>query len=58
MKRVVFKRYPGSRPRQNMIEILKVVWDEKDEDMLDAHFQSMPKRCAAVIKAKGGPTRY
>ena len=58
MKGVIFKRYPGSRPRENMIEILWEVWDEIDEESLDAYFQSMPKRCEAVIKAKGGPSRY
>ena len=41
-----------------MIEILLEVWDEIYEESLDAYFQSMPKRCEAVIKAKRGPTRY
>ena len=58
MKRVIFKRYPGSRPRENMIDILQEIWDEIDEESLDAYFQSMPKRRESVIKAKRGPTRY
>jgi len=58
MKRVIFKRYPRSRPCENMIEIIKEVWDEMDEDILDAYFQGMPKRYEAVIKAKRGPTHY
>ena len=41
-----------------MTDILLEVWDEIDEESLDAYFQSMPKRSEAVIKAKGGPTRY
>jgi len=58
MKRTIFKKFPGSRPCEDMIEILQQVWDEIDEDMLDSYFQSMPARCEAVMKAKGGPTRY
>ena len=58
MKRTIFKKFPGSRPRENMIEILQQVWDEIHQDMLDSYFHSMPARVQAVIKAKGGPTRY
>ncbi|GJQ86899.1 hypothetical protein Trydic_g22000, partial [Trypoxylus dichotomus] len=33
-------------------------WHLSDDETLSDHIDSMPRRCAAVIKAKGYPTKY
>jgi len=37
---------------------IRKLWDEVDCAMLEKLFQSMPRRIAAVIDAKGGSIRY
>ena len=40
------------------IELLKRVWNEQLGDLLQRLVDSMPRRVAAVIAAKGGHTKY
>jgi len=39
-------------------EVLQEVWYSQGMELVTALIQSMPKRCAAVIEAKGGWTKY
>ena len=41
-----------------LFECLKKAWNELSLDLLNALVESMPSRCAAIIEAKGGPTKY
>jgi hypothetical protein len=40
------------------MEKIQEVWNEIPQSTLDKLIDSMPRRCAAVIKSKGGPTKY
>ena len=56
LKRVVHKKNP-----HNVKELLTVIheaWNEFLHERLLKLIDSMPNRCKAVIKARGGPTRY
>lgn len=58
---VVKKRVSELRPtsEQDLIQKLKLVWArEITEDYCRTLVESMPNRIKAVLKAKGGPTRY
>jgi hypothetical protein len=39
-------------------EVLQEVWYSQGMEMIEALIQSMPRRCTAVIEAKGGWTKY
>jgi len=39
-------------------EVLQEVWYDQGMEMVEALIKSMPERCAAVIKAKGGWTGF
>lgn len=43
---------------QELFTILKEAWDKIPIDILERHVDSMPRRCQAVIDAKGWPTKY
>ena len=56
LKRVVHKNNP-----HNVKEVWTVIneaWNEFPHERLLKLIDSMPNRCKAVIKARGGPTRY
>jgi hypothetical protein len=40
------------------MEKIQEVWNEIPQSTLDKLIDSMPRRYAAVIKSKGGPTKY
>lgn len=47
------------KTRNELIAGLIRVWHhELAEDLLQKLVESMPRRCAAVIKARGGATKY
>lgn len=57
LKRLVAKRRPSNR--QQLIEAVIASWHHVIlPDNLRSLVESMPKRCADVIKARGYPTRY
>jgi hypothetical protein len=39
-------------------ERIEKVWNEIKPDMVQSLIESMPRRVAAVIRAKGGYTKY
>jgi hypothetical protein len=41
-----------------LFELLKAEWDTIPASVLTNLIDSMPRRCAAVIKAKGFPIKY
>lgn len=43
---------------KNMMEHLQQAWKSITKEVLMAYIGTMPARCEAVIKAKGGHTRY
>jgi hypothetical protein len=53
-------RLPAKKSR-NLNELwqnVQTCWNEIDANIIGNLISSMPNRCRAVIKAKGGPTRY
>ena len=57
LKRIVAKRHPSNR--QQLIEAIIQSWHHVIQpENLKSLVASMPQRCAAVIKARGYPTRY
>ena len=44
--------------RYRYSEVLQEVWYSQGMEMVEALIESMPRRCAAVIEAKGGWTKY
>ena len=50
------KKQPTSKDQ--LWRVLKEAWDNIPEDYLQKLQQSLPKRIAAVIKSKGGHTKY
>jgi transposase len=54
------RRCKGRKPRNqaHLFELLKAEWDTIPTSVLTNLVDSMPRRCAAVIKAKGFPTKY
>jgi AAA15 family ATPase/GTPase len=51
-------RCQNFRNKNELREKIEEVWNEMPQSMLDKLIDSMPRRCAAVIKSKGGPTKY
>jgi transposase len=43
---------------RELMEVLQNAWNSLPVDLLRRLVESMPRRCAAVIKAKGAPTKY
>lgn len=47
-----------SRNENELWANLQKLWDTIDEEFIGKQIQSMQNRCRAVIKSKGGPTKY
>ena len=47
-----------SKNSTELFEKLEAAWRSIDLDIIEKLIQSMPRRCAAVIKAKGYYTKY
>jgi transposase len=43
---------------EELFEIIQNAWNNLDVDLLNRLVESMPRRCQAVIDAKGWPTKY
>ena len=43
---------------EELFELLTKTWKELDAEYLQKLIESMPRRCAAVIKSKGFPIDY
>jgi transposase len=54
----VRKRRVQPRNKQALIEALQEEWEKLDIEMVNYYCDSMPRRLQAVIKAKGGSTKY
>jgi len=48
----------GEIPKARLWEVVDDEWERTSADHCKRLFSSMPKRLAAVIKAKGGYTRF
>ena len=57
---IVSKRARKQLPRNNddLWEKIKKEWDSIEPNMLEKLIDSMPRRCAKVIEAQGGNTKY
>jgi hypothetical protein len=54
----IHKRKVQPRTREVLIEALLEEWEKLDIEVINNLIDSMPRRCAAVIAAKGGVTKY
>lgn len=52
------KRNPQPDNLQELAVVLAEEWTLIDQQIIDNCITSMPRRCQAVIAARGGPTRY
>ena len=46
------------KPCKNLEELKEEVWENMDSAITTNLVSSMPRRCAAVIAARGGHTKY
>lgn len=44
--------------KKEMLELVQKAWSQVTMDEINNLFESMPRRMDAVIKAKGGRTKY
>lgn len=51
-------QFRNPQNEQQLFGILKDAWSEISLDTLHALIESMPRRCLAVVKSKGHPTKY
>jgi len=51
-------RLKKSQNHEVLWQNIQECWEEIDSDCIGKLILSMQKRCQAVIKAKGGPTKY
>ncbi|GBN38895.1 hypothetical protein AVEN_153222-1 [Araneus ventricosus] len=55
---VVEKRSPPPRTPMNLLTVLKDSWREVPPGYLQTPVESMPRRFASLLRARGGPGRY
>ena len=58
MKHEIITKYMHVTLKAEMQRIVLAMWENFDDNQWDGLIASMPDRIKAVIKAKGGPTRY
>ena len=58
MKQEISRKYKHITSKAEMQRIVMEMWDSFDNKKWNGLIASMPERIKAVIKAKGGPTRY
>ena len=58
LKDKLAESYEKASSLDHLFELVKQVWAEVDVNYLQTLVDSMPRRCAAVIKAKGWATKY
>ena len=49
---------PRPRNEDELFEVLKRGWESLSIEHLHSLIESMPRRCKAVVEAKGMPTKY
>ena len=57
----VIKEKLETRPRKNLEELKVAIfesWDSIDASVTENFISSIPRRCAVVIAARGGSTKY
>ncbi|GBM63607.1 hypothetical protein AVEN_65884-1 [Araneus ventricosus] len=54
----VEKRSPPPRTPMDLLTALQDSWCEKPSGCLQTLVENMPRRVAALLRARGGPTRY
>jgi transposase len=58
MKQRIAEEFGHITSQQEMKRIVQEMWDAFDDNQFNALIESMPARIEAVIKAKGGATKY
>ena len=58
MKHEITTKYMYVTSKEEMQRIVMEMWENFMDNQWDGLIASMPDRMKAVIKAKGGPTRY
>jgi hypothetical protein len=58
IKNIIQKMNPRPMTLPSLKDAIKKAWDEYDLDTMNRLVESMPARIAAVIKARGGNTKY
>ena len=58
MKHRISKEYGHITSMKAMKQAVINIWNDFEDHKWDHLVESMPERIQAVIKAKGGPTRY
>lgn len=56
LKKKVSERHPSNLA--NLKQIIQEEWDKIDASVTQKLVESMPRRCHAVLKVKGGHTKY
>jgi transposase len=58
MKLRIAEEYAHITSQAEMKQVVQEMWDAFGDDQFNALIESMPARIEAVIKAKGGSTKY
>jgi transposase len=58
MKQRIVEEFGHITSQQKMKQVVQEMWDLFDDNQFNALIESMPARIQAVIKAKGGATKY
>jgi transposase len=58
LKDKLAESYEKASNLDHLFQLVKQAWAEIDINYLHSVVESMPRRCAAVIKARGMPTKY
>jgi Transposase and inactivated derivatives len=58
MKDRITKEHSEVSSQMEMMKIVQEMWDSFTDDQFNVLIESMPARIEAVIKAKGGSTKY
>lgn len=49
---------PAPETLEGLAEALREIWNAIDQEQIRRLIQSMPRRCAEVLRVRGGNTRY
>jgi len=58
MKHIISKKYAHITSLKVMRQVVVSIWNDFEHHKWDYLVESMPERIQAVIKAKGGSTRF
>jgi len=58
LKRRIYRRSRHPTTLGALVDAAKGEWVDVEQDFVETLYESMPRRMAAVIKAKGGNTKY